>query len=246
MSAAETDAPKQLAREIRAELDRRGSERVRASIDRFFTPDQKVVSYGVASPEVKRMAQDIYRKVKPWPAAERDRFCTALWEGGTNEEGALVCYVYRRFGKQCGAREFKLFTRWLDRFVNNWGHTDGLALWLLGASIANDPALIEELDPWTRSRNRWKRRAAAVAMVPSARHGLHTREIFRIAQPLIPDDDDMVRKGVGWLLKETYPKKPREVVRFLMPWRGKAPRLVLRHAAEKMSAADRATVLAIP
>ncbi len=246
MSVAETDAAKQLAREIRAELNRRGSERVRASIDLFFTPDQKVVSYGVASPDVKRMAQEIYRKVKPWPATERDRFCTALWEGGTNEEGALVCYVYRRFGKQCGAREFKLFTRWLDRFVNNWGHTDGLALWLLGASIANDPALIEELDPWTRSRNRWKRRAAAVAMVPSARHGLHTREIFRIAQPLIPDDDDMVRKGVGWLLKETYPKKPREVVRFLMSWRGKAPRLVLRYAAEKMSATDRGTVLAIP
>ncbi len=51
--------------------------------------------------------------------------------------------------------------------------------------------------------------AAAVALVPSAKRGLHTREIFRIAQPLVPDDDDMVQKGVGWLLKETYPKKPR-------------------------------------
>jgi len=246
MNVTEANAATRFAQEIRAELSRRGSPRVRASIDRFFTPDQKVVSYGVASPEVKRMARDIYRKVKQWPAAERDRFCTALWEGGSNEEGALVCYIYRRFGKQCGAREFKLFTRWLDRYVNNWGHTDGLALWLLGASIANDPTLIEGLGPWTGSRNRWKRRAAAVAMVPSARRALHTREIFRIAQPLVPDDDDMVRKGVGWLLKETYPKKPREVVRFLMPWRGKAPRLVLRYAAEKMSATDRATVLAIP
>lgn len=145
-----------------------------------------------------------------------------------------------------GAREFKLFTRWLDRYVHNWGHTDGLSLWLLGASIANEPELVAELDAWTRSKNRWKRRASAVALVPSARRGLHAREIFRIARPLIPDDDDMVRKGVGWLLKETYPKKPREAMRFLEPWRGKAPRLVLRYAAEKMSAADRAHVLAIP
>jgi 3-methyladenine DNA glycosylase AlkD len=178
--------------------------------------------------------------------ADRDRLCTARWKGATNEEGALVCYVYRRFAKQCGAREFKLFTRWLDRYVKNWGHTDGLALWLLGASIANEPALIEELDAWTRSKNRWKRRAAAVALVPSARRGLHTRDILRIAQPLVPDGDDMVRKGVGWLLKETYPKKPGEVVRFLAPWRGKAPRLVLRYAAEKMTAADKARVLSIP
>jgi len=235
-----------LVEEVRAELRRRANDRVRGSLDRFFTPDQKVVSYGVASPDLKRMAQELYRAVKPWPAAERDRLCTALWQGGTNEEGALVCYLYRRFAKHCGAREFALFTRWLGRYVTNWGHTDGLALWLLGASIANDPALIEELDAWTRSKNRWKRRAAAVALVPSARRGLHTREILQIAQPLVPDDDDMVRKGVGWLLKETYPKKPREVVRFLTPWRGKAPRVVLRYAAEKMTPADRARVLSTP
>lgn len=235
-----------LLERVRAELRRMASEPVRVSIDRFFTPDQRVDSYGVASPDVKRIAQGVYRQLKPWPAAERDRFCTALWKSGTNEEGALVCYVYRRFAKHCGAREFKLFTRWLDRYVGNWGHTDGLSLWLLGASIANEPELVAELNAWTRSKNRWKRRAAAVALVPSARRGLHTKDIFRVAQPLVPDTDDMVRKGVGWLLKETYPHKPRDVMRFLEPWRGKAPRLVLRYAAEKMSAADRAHVLAIP
>jgi 3-methyladenine DNA glycosylase AlkD len=200
----------------------------------------------VTAPVLHEIAKSFYPKVKALPIAERDRLCTALWQVGSFEGGVIVCYMYRRFAKQCGAREFKLFTRWLDRYVDNWGLTDGLSLWLLGASIANEPALIDELDAWTRSKNRWKRRAAAVALVPSARRGLHTREILRIAKPLVPDDDDMVRKGVGWLLKETYPKKPREVVRFLEPWRGKAPRLVLRYAAEKMNAVDRTRVLAIP
>jgi len=230
--------------EVRARLRTLGDARVRASQERFFTPEQRPRSYGVASPEVKRIAQDIYRRIKPWPTADRDRLCVALWEGGTNEEGTLVCYLYRRFAKSCGAREFRMFTRWLDRYVHNWGHTDGLSLWLLGASIANDASLIDSLDAWTRSQNRWKRRAAAVSLVPSARRGLHAREIFRIAAPLIPDEDDMVRKGVGWLLKETYPQKPAETLRFLLPWREKAPRLVLRYAAEKMSPEDRARLKA--
>jgi 3-methyladenine DNA glycosylase AlkD len=236
----------ELLQQVRAELTRLASARVRTSQDRFFKPDQRVHSYGVASPDVKRIAKEIYAQVKKWPPAQRDRLCAELWRSGKNEEGNLVCYVYKRFGKHCGAREFRVFTQWLDRYVGNWGHTDGVSLWMLGASIANDPSLIARLDPWTKSKNRWKRRAAAVSLVPSARRGLHTQAIFRIARPLIPDDDDMVRKGVGWLLKETYPKKPAEVVRFLMPWRVKAPRLVLRYAAEKMSAADRARVLAIP
>ena len=53
------------------------------------------------------------------------------------------------------------------------------------------------------------------------------------------DADDMVRKGVGWLLKETYPKKPREVLEFLAGWRAQTPRLVLRLAAEKMTDKDK-------
>jgi 3-methyladenine DNA glycosylase AlkD len=233
----------QLLADIRAQLRSLADARTRKSQQRFFTPEQRPESYGVASPDLKRIAQNVYRQVKSWPASDRDRLCVALWESGMDEEGSLVCYVYRRFQKTCGAREFRLFTRWLDRYVHNWGHTDGVSLWLLGASIANDPSLIANLDPWTGSKNRWKRRAAPVTLVPSARRGLHTKEIFRIAEPLLPDEDDMVRKGVGWLLKETYPKKPIETVRFLLPRRGRTSRLVLRYAAEKMSAADRARIL---
>jgi hypothetical protein len=52
----------------------------------------------------------------------------------------------------------------------------------------------------------------------------------------------MVRKGLGWLLKETYPKRPREVVAFLLAHPA-APRLVVRYAAEKMSSGDCQTVM---
>ena len=197
------------------------------------------------APEWHETAKIFYPHVKLLTVADRDHLCEQLWQVDSFGGGVVVCYLYRRFAKQCGVREFKLFTRWLDRYVDHWGHTDGLSLWLLGASIANEPALIGELYAWTRSKNRWKKRAAAVAMVPSAKRGLHTSEILKIAQALVPDEDDMVRKGVGWLLKETYPKKPREVVRFLDPWRGKASRVVLRYAAEKMTAADKARVLSI-
>jgi 3-methyladenine DNA glycosylase AlkD len=200
----------------------------------------------INAPAIQDVARDVYALVKPWEVADRNRFAHALWESRRFEEAALAIYVYRRFASQYGAREFRLFTGWLDRYVEDWSLTDGLSLWLLGASIANDASLIAKLDPWTRSKNRWKRRAAAVSLVPSARHGLHTKEIFRIAAPLMPDQDDMVRKGVGWLLKETYPKHPRQVVRFLLPWRGKAPRLTLRYAGEKMTPEDRSRILAIP
>ena len=222
-----------------------GSPSDREILQVFFKPlpGENVRFRGIRAPQLKKIAQALYPAVKKWPIANRDQLCEELWRWGDFEGGAIVCYLYRRFQKQCGPREFRLFTRWLDKYVDNWGHTDGLSLWLLGASIENHPELIKELLPWTRAKKRWKRRASAVSMVYSAKRGEHNKEIFLIAEPLLADPDDMVQKGVGWLLKETYPRKPREVMRFLMPRRHSIPRLVLRYAAEKMSAEDKTRLL---
>jgi 3-methyladenine DNA glycosylase AlkD len=233
--------PEELIRALRAELERLACPAHRDGMKGFFR--EPIDPYGVRSADLKSVERIVYRELKNWPEARRNVFFTQLWKTGKMEEAVVVCHVYRRFAKSCRECEFRLFERWLDRYVNNWAHCDGIASWLLAASIANEPALIAELPAWTTSKNRWKRRAAAVAMLQEGKAGRHLTEIFDIASRLMLDEDDMVQKGVGWLLKETYPKKPREVVAFLDHWKAKAPRLTLRYAAEKMTAADRATVL---
>ena len=136
-----------------------------------------------------------------------------------------------------------MFERWLDRYVGNWSHCDGLSTWLIAASIANRPGLSDRLARWTKSKNRWKRRSAAVSFIQEAKRGRNTETILHICDLLLEDTDDIVRKGVGWLLKETYPKRPRAVLEFLDGWRARAPRLVLRLAAEKMTAEHRERLL---
>jgi 3-methyladenine DNA glycosylase AlkD len=185
----------------------------------------------------------VYRKIKPWPAPERNRFCQELWKSGTDEEGNLAIYLYCHFRKQCASCEFHLFEKWIDRYVHHWGHCDGVSHYLISASIENDPALAPLLLPWTASPNRWKRRAAAVSLVHEARAGRSTDLILQVAERLLPDEDDLVRKGVGWLLKEAYAARPRHVVRFLQVRKENVPRLILRIAAEKMMPAERARVL---
>jgi 3-methyladenine DNA glycosylase AlkD len=221
-----------LLAQVRAKLRAAGNEADAAAMRRFFK--EPIHCYGVKAPVIRGIAREAYREVKAWPPAERNRFATALFRSGNSEEGAVAVYVYQRFARQCAACEFKLFERWIDRYVTNWAHCDGVACWLLAASIANDATLIAELPPWTASANRWKRRAAAVALAPSARRGMHTAAILDIADRLHRDEDDLVRKGVGWLLKETYPKKPAEVVRFLRARRRDTSRLVLRYAGGRV------------
>lgn len=225
-------------------------ERLAALADSVFAAGQRrffqheVATFGVRSADLHRLARELGREIKPWPPAARNRLMEALWRDGRLETGALVCYLYRRFALQCGACEFKLFERWIDRHVRNWAHCDGVASWLLAASIANDPELRLHLLPWTGSKNRWKRRAAAVALLQEAKAGRHFETIAQVAERLLADRDDMVEKGLGWLLKEAYPKQPEVVFAFLMEQRGRASRLALRIAAEKMPVDRRRVLLA--
>lgn len=203
----------------------------------------EVQTRGVRQAALAPIVRDVFRQIKPWPARDRNTLMKRLWETGFLEDGVLVCHVYRRFAASCAACEFKLFERWLDRYVKNWAHCDGVGTFLVAACIGNEPELRFALRGWSRSGNRWKRRAAAVSLIHEGKKGRHTEFIFEIAAVLLPDRDDMVEKGVGWLLKETYPARPRETVEFLLANREAASRLTLRYAAEKMSPRDRNLVL---
>jgi len=209
---------------------------------RFF--QHEVDTYGVRTVNLNGLIREAARIVKPWPAAQRNTLMKLLWETGKLESGVLVCHVYRRFAKNCLECEFRLFEKWLERYVRNWAHCDGVSSWLLAASIANQPELRHELVAWTNSKNRWKRRASAVSLLQEAKRGRHTSFIFDIAERLLPDRDDMVEKGVGWLLKETYPARPDETLSFLLSNRAAASRLTLRYAAEKMPPGARHALLA--
>lgn len=233
--------PRSTFRRIQQELQARQDPDFAEGQRRFFRSE--VETYGVRTAQLNALIRDVAREIKPWPVAARDELMLLLWQYGRLESTALACHVYRRFGKACGEREFEMFEHWLDRYVTNWAACDGLSTWLFGACIGNCPELRHGLLEWTQSENRWKRRAAAVSLLHSGKKGLHLDEIFAVSEALLPDRDDMVEKGVGWLLKETYPAKPKETMAFLLRARAAASRTTLRYAAEKMSAADRRRLL---
>jgi 3-methyladenine DNA glycosylase AlkD len=51
---------------------------------------------------------------------------------------------------------------------------------------------------------------------------------------LLNDEDDMVQKGYGWLLKEASRKHQKEVLDYVLKNRTEMPRTALRYAIELM------------
>lgn len=215
-------------------------EQLAAAVDPVHRDGQRaffqheVDTWGVRAACLKHIASTARKPVKPLPPNPRNRLCELLWKSGKIEEGILAVYLSDHLRKSCGECEFKLFERWIDRHVDNRATCDGIGARLVAASLRNQPLLVAHLHNWARSANRWKRRAAAVSLVFEARAGRCTADILTLSETLRPDSDDMVQKGVGWLLKDAYRASPSAVSEFWETHVAEAPALVLRIASEKM------------
>jgi 3-methyladenine DNA glycosylase AlkD len=152
---------------------------------------------------------------------------------GVMEVAIIGANLMRRMKGKLEPEHFDVFDGWVGT-LTNWATTDTLCTGIIFVTVQMEPSLAGRLLEWTDSDNRWRRRAAAVSLVPIARRGEMLDVAFRIADRLMEDRDDMVQKGVGWLLKEASKKHPGEIHDYLVKWRPKTTGLVLRYASEKL------------
>ena len=156
-----------------------------------------------------------------------------LFRGNVLEEKVFAVLMLQAIVGECGKPEFKLFESWLER-ISSWADHDGLVYYLLGPMIAADPRLLSRPLRWAKSKDRWHRRAAAVALIHSTRQHKSFEYVQRVTEILLTDKDDMVQKGLGWLLREAAKFNREQTVEYLMMIRDRAPRLVLRTACETL------------
>lgn len=231
-----------VVRRVRRELKRKGSPAVARSVQRFFK--EPVPAYGWRTARVRKLAERLRREMT---ARGGPRLLLAvaekLFAGPTVEEQSLGVILLERAAQKFGAAEFRRLERWL-RHVKNWAACDALCVNLLGAILLREARLATRGHRWAGSPSLWRRRAAAVSFVPAARRGVFTKEIFQVAARLLGDDEYMVQKGVGWLLREAAKTRRAQVIAHLLRVRKRAPRLVLRTACETLPARARRRILA--
>lgn len=233
--------PASVVREVRRELKRKGSPAYARRLQMFFK--SPVPAYGWRTARVRKLAQRLRRELTK-SGGDKLLFAVAekLFAAPTLEEQSLGVLLLERVVRRSGAGEFRRLERWLPR-IRNWAACDGLCTALLGPLLLADPRLAASVHRWARSANLWERRAAAVALVPAARRGKYLKEIFRVSNTLLRDQEYMVQKGVGWLLRESAKVRRPEVVTYLLRVRERAPRRVLRIACETLPPRDRRRIL---
>jgi 3-methyladenine DNA glycosylase AlkD len=234
--------PSYIAKHIRRVLKDGGSAPHTEEVQRFFKHEVK--SRGWYTAELRKVAKRFSRTI----LAEQGlpfliQVADQLFRGEVLEEKILAVMLLEDLTGQFGTPEFKLFESWLDR-IGNWADHDSLVHYLIGPMIAANDRYLRRTSIWARKRSTWHQRAATVSLIRSTRAHKNFDQIQRITAMLISSDDDMVEKGLGWLLREAAKANPEQTVPYLMTIRERTARLVLRTACETLPEKIRTRVLA--
>ncbi len=208
-------------------------KRKRINWERQFQETPRL--YGVPTPTVRKLSSEFFQKIKKKPKREILQLCNALLESRYSEERTIAFDWAFRLRKRFERRDFHLLETWLMKHVCSWGACDDLCTHALGAFILQFPEYIQNTKDWTQSENRWTKRASAVSLIYSIRRKKRLEDIFNTADALMADQDVMVQKGYGWMLKEASNHYPKEVFSYVMKNKRKMPRTALRYAIEKLS-----------
>lgn len=199
-----------------------------------FFKNQTVNPIGVRSKEMNKLVSKFWKEIKTWDKDNIWELCNQLWETGILENGHLACKFAFKVGKRLTPDDFNIFEKWLITYIYNWAHCDDLCTKALGDILHQHPELLIRTLPWGRSDNQWLRRGFAVSLIPSLKYGNNLEHAFHVAKTLLQDEEDLVLKGYGWMLKVASQQNPNEVFEFILTHRETMPRVALRYAIEKL------------
>ena len=233
--------PAAVAAEIRSILKGQGSAQHAEGVQWFFK--EEIKSRGWYTADLRRLAA-VYRKAiqKELSFDFLAQVADQLFRGRVLEEKVVAVFLLEKSTGDLSDENFAMLESWLDR-ISSWADHDGLVHYLIAPMVAAKPARAARVFEWAKSPDRWHRRAACVALIQGTRQKKFFSQITRLSNYLLDDQDDMVQKGLGWLLRETAKADPERTVPYLMKIRDRAPRLVLRTACETLPASRRTGIL---
>ena len=143
-------------------------------------------------------------------------------------------------GKKCSQERLKelydLYLRRHDR-INNWDLVDLASYYVVGKYLEDKPRKI--LYKLARSKDMWERRTAILATAHFILKMKQVDDTFAIAEMLLSDEEDLVHKATGWMLRTAGDKDRKRLLEFLDEHAATMPRVLLRYSIEKLDKKQR-------
>jgi 3-methyladenine DNA glycosylase AlkD len=116
------------------------------------------------------------------------------------------------------------------KYINNWDLVDTSTPNIVGSFLVNNDRKV--LYNLAESDSLWERRISILATFKFIRNG-QFKDTLLISETLLNDDEDLIHKAVGWMLREVGNRDIKTEEKFLKKHYNNMPRTMLRYAIEK-------------
>ena len=232
--------------ELRQAIEERSGCR-EPQVERHYHKHDQYICYGLKTPDFHRMMKEFKPRFLELSLSQRLELAAELMFRHIGELGHAGIYVLQISAKQLRPGHFPILDSIGEDF-RSWSHVDFFSTKVNPSILFNYPEqTLQFLEKWNHSPNRFKRRASVVTFILDvAKSGRFLDDTLRFCENLIWDDEDIVRKGVGWALKVNMSYSPRRVLEYVkdLRRRGVSSTITL-YAIEKLDPQIRKEVLAI-
>jgi len=221
---------KQSSAQLRRVLDGAADPEKAAFHQRFFKTGPGEYGEGDRFRGIKvPVLRKLCREYQSMPTIE----VVALLKSDFHEDRLLALIILvRQFERGDEGDKKRIYDLYLANtsYINNWDMVDCSAPNIVGAYLRErSRAPIHRL---AKSASLWERRIAALATFHFIRRG-EFDDGLRVAKALLNDEEDLIHKAVGWMLREIGSRNMGVEEEFLRLYCKTMPRTMLRYAIEK-------------
>jgi 3-methyladenine DNA glycosylase AlkD len=217
------------AREAQAKLRTLATPEAAKAAARFFKTGpgeygEGDTFMGVRVPDIRKVA----REFRTLPLTEIEILLTSH----IHEERLLALLILVLSVNKCDdAHRKTAYNFYLKhtQYVNNWDLVDSSAPAIVGGYLWDHSRT--PLTKLAKSKNLWERRIAIIATQHFIRRDELT-DTIAIANLLLTDEEDLIHKAVGWMLREVGERDNAVLDKFLKQHAATMPRTMLRYAIE--------------
>jgi len=143
----------------------------------------------------------------------------------------ILTYQYSEANEKNRKRIVDFYLR-NTQYINNWDLIDLSSVEILGEYFLEHRAYKKIIYKFARSKSLWERRISIISTFTFIRNRQFD-DSLKIAGILLNDNEDLIHKAVGWMLREIGKRDLKTEEEFLKKHYQKMPRTMLRYAIEK-------------
>ena len=223
-----------LVDDILLEISALQNEDTKKSYLRFFKSEttDKSEFLGVKIPLIRALSKKYYKKLS---SSQIEKILQNKYH--EIRYFALSCFVLRVKNNKESEEIEKIYLKNLE-YINNWDLIDISAPYIL--KNTKETTILELV----KSNNLWVRRIGILSQLANIRSGKF-KFFIKIAEILINDNEDLIQKPIGWLLREIGKVDLAVLENFLEKFANNMARVALRYAIEKFDKEEKQKYLKI-